>query len=321
MRTFCTAILFLSATPLLAQNTGPSHAFDYDSKAPLDIQEAGVEHRGGVAIHDISYASLKGGRVPAYLVVPEGKGPFAAVLWGHWYWQNSAFFNRKEFLEEAVALAHAGVVSLLPTGVGARPGHVDDPDELSDQQVANLVQQIMDMRRGADLLLARKDVDAQRFAYVGHSYDATVGAFLSGIDKRFQAFVLMAGGLSDELDLKTEEYKQFRQKYGPEKFDEKVAKRAWLDPGKFVSHAAPAIVFLQYGTHDAPFLSPERARQYAALVSEPKQFKLYDAPHALNAEARRDRIAFLCHQLKLKPLDPSLIAGIPDLPQPPDPTP
>ena len=321
MRTFCTAILFLSATPLLAQNTGPSHAFDYDSKAPLDIQEAGVEHRVGVAIHDISYASLKGGRAPAYLVVPEGKGPFAAVLWGHWYWQNSAFFNRKEFLEEAVALAHAGVVSLLPTGVGARPGHVDDPDELSDQQVADLVQQIMDMRRGADLLLARKDVDAQRFAYVGHSYDATVGAFLSGIDKRFQAFVLMAGGLSDELDLKTEEYKQFRQKYGPEKFDEKVAKRAWLDPGKFVSHAAPAIVFLQYGTHDAPFLSPERARQYAALVSEPKQFKLYDAPHALNAEARRDRIAFLCHQLKLKPLDPSLIAGIPDLPQPPDPTP
>ena len=321
MRSFFPAILLLSATSLLAQDNGPSSAFDYDSKAPLDIQEAGVEHRGKVAIHDISYASPKGGRVPAYLVVPEGKRPFGAVLWGHWYWQNSEFFNRKEFLEEAVALAHVGVVSLLPTGVGARPGHVDDPDELSDQQVADLVHQIMDMRRGADLLLARKDVDPQRFAYVGHSYDATVGAFLSGMDKRFKAFVLMAGGLSDELDLRTEGYKQFRQKYGPEKFDEKIAKRTWLDPGKFVSHAAPAIVFLQYGTHDAPFLSPERARQYAAVVSEPKQFKLYDAPHALNAEARRDRIAFLCQQLKLKPLDPSLIASIPDLPQPPDPAP
>jgi dienelactone hydrolase len=321
MRNLIAAIVFLSAASLFAQDAGSSHALDYDSKAPLDIQEAGVEHRGSVAIHDISYASPKGGRVPAYLVVPEGKGPFAAVLWGHWYWSNSAFFNRKEFLEEAVALAHAGVVSLLPTGVGARPGHVDDPDELSDQQVADLVHQIMDMRRGADLLLARKDVDPQRLAYVGHSYDATVGAFLSGIDRRFKAFVLMAGGLSDELDLKTQEYKQFRQKYGPEKFDEKIAKRAWLDPGKFVSHAAPAIVFLQYGTHDSPFLSPERARQYAALVSEPKQFKLYDAPHALNAEARRDRIAFLSDQLKLKPLDPSSIASVPDLPQPPDSTP
>ncbi len=321
MRTLVALILFLSAASLFAQDAGSSHALDYDSNAPLDIQEAGVEHRGSVAIHDISYASPKGGRVPAYLVVPEGKGPFAAVLWGHWYWSNSAFFNRKQFLEEAVALAHAGVVSLLPTGVGARPGHVDDPDELSDQQVVDLIHQIVDMRRGADLLLARKDVDPQRFAYVGHSYNATAGAFLSGIDKRFKAFVLMAGGLLDELDMKTEEYKQFRQKYGPEKFDEKIAKRAWLDPGKFVSHAAPAIVFLQYGTHDSPFLSPERARQYAANVSEPKQFKLYDAPHALNAEARRDRIAFLCHQLKLKPLDPSLIAGVPDLPQPPDPAP
>jgi dienelactone hydrolase len=320
MRTLFTAILFLSGTSLLAQDTGPSHALDYDSKAPLDIQEAGVEHRGNVAIHDISYASPKGGRVPAYLVIPEGKRPFAAVLWGHWYWPNSDFFNRKEFLDEAVALAHAGVISLLPTGPGARVGHVQDKDPLSDKQVTDLVQAIVDMRRGADLLLLRKDVDPNRLAYVGHSYNATVGGFLSGIDKRFNAFVLMAGGLSDEVDMKTEEFQQFRQKLGPEKVDAFTAKYAWTDPGKFASHAAPATVFLQYATQEK-FLTAERARQYAANVSEPKQFKLYDAPHALNAAARRDRIAFLSDQLKLKPLDPALIAGVPDLPQPPEPAP
>jgi hypothetical protein len=43
------------------------------------------------------------------------------------------------------------------------------------------------------------------------------------------------------------------------------------------------------------------------------------APHALNAEARRGRIAFLTEQLDLKPLDPKLVAAIPDLPQPPEP--
>jgi dienelactone hydrolase len=320
MRGFIATILFFAATSLLAQDTGPSREFDYDSKAPLDIQEAAVEHRGNVAIHDISYASPKGGRVPAYLVVPQGKGPFAAVLWGHWYWQNSAYFNRKEFLEEAVVLARAGVVSLLPTGPGARAGHVQDKDPLSDQQVAELVQAIVDMRRGADLLLARKDVGPQRLAYVGHSYNATAGGFLSGVDKRFKAFVLMAGGLSDEVDMKTEEFQQFRQKLGPEKVDVFTIKYAWTDPGKFVSHAAPATVFLQYATQEK-FLTAERARQYAALVSEPKQFKLYDAPHSLNAEARRDRIAFLSAQLKLKPIDPSLIAGVPELPQPPEPAP
>jgi len=312
------AFLFLFATSLLAQNTAPSHAFDYDSKAPLDTQEAGVEHRESVAIHDISYASPKGGRVPAYLVVPEGKGPFAAVIWGHWYWQNSEFFNRKEFLEEAVVLAHAGVVSLLPTGPGARGGHVQNKDPLSDQQVTELVQAVVDMRRGADLLLARKDIDPRRLAYVGHSYNATAGGFLSGIDKRFKAFVLMAGGLSDEVDMKSEDFQEFRKKMGPEKVDAFTAKYAWTDPGKFVSHAAPATVFLQYATQET-FLTAKRARQYAALVSEPKQLKLYDAPHALNAEARRDRIAFLSNQLNLKPLDASLIASIPDLPQPPEP--
>ena len=318
MRSFVVAIFFLSATSLLAQNASPSHAFDYDPKAPLDIREAGVEHRGNASIHDISYASPKGGRVPAYLVVPEGKGPFAAVLWGHWYWQNSEFFNRKEFLEEAVALAPSGVLSLLPTGPGARPGHVEDKDPLSDRQVADLVQSIVDMRRGADLLLARSDVDSKRLAYVGHSYDATVGGFLSGVDKRFKAFVLMAGGLSDEVDMQSEEFQQFRQKLGPEKVDTFVAKYAWTDPGKFVSRAAPATVFLQYASQEK-FLTVARARQYAALVSEPKQLKLYDAPHALNAEARRDRIAFLCLQLKVKPPDPARIANVPELPQPPEP--
>ena len=260
---------------------------------------------------------LKGGRVPVYLVVPSGKGPFAAVIWGHWYWGNSAMRNRKEFLDEAVALAPAGVVSLLTDGPVARPGHVEDQSLLSEKQAADLVQQIVDMRRGADLLLARSDVDPDRLAYVGHSYNATVGGFLSGIDKRFRAFVLMAGGLSDEIDMKSKEYQEYRQKFGPEKFDAFQAKYAWLDPGKFVSHATPAVVFLQYPSQE-DFLTPDRARAYGAIVSEPKRFQLYNAPHALNAEARRDRIGFLTEQLNLKPLAAGVIAGIPDLFQPPD---
>jgi dienelactone hydrolase len=318
MRTFTSLGFLLLASTLSAQEIQPSRAFDYDQNAPLDIQETSVEHRGDISVHDISYASPKGGRVPAYLVVPSGRGPFAAVLWGHWYWPNSEFFNRKEFLEEAVVLAQTGVVSLLPTGPGARPGHVQDRTPLNEQQVTDLIQAVVDLKRGADLLLARKDVDPQRLAYVGHSYHATAGGFLSGIDKRFRAFVLMAGGLSDEVDSKTEEYKHNRQKVGPEKVDAFVAKYGWLDPGKFVSHAAPATVFLQYATKE-DFLTPARAREYEALVSDPKKFKLYEAPHALNAEARRDRIAFLIEQLRLKGLSPDLIRGIPDLPQPPAP--
>jgi dienelactone hydrolase len=314
-----TAVLLLFSRSAFAQDPELVRHFDYDAKAPLGFKILGSEKRGEATVYDITYASPKGGVVPAYLVVPaRGKEPFAAVIWGHWYWTNSEMRNRKEFLDEAIALASAGVVSLLTDGPVARPGYVADNTPLSEKRSAEEVQQVIDMRRGADLLLTRKNVDPDRLAYVGHSYNASIGAILSGVDHRFKAFVLMAGPISDEVGYKTGAYEPFRQQVGPEKFDAFMASHAYLDQGKYVSHAAPATVFLQYATKE-DFLTPAVAREYEKIVSEPKRFKLYDAPHALNAEARRDRIAFLTEQLKLKPLPPKVVDSIPELYQPPRP--
>ena len=197
------------------------------------------------------------------------------------------------------------------------PGFVADKSPLNEQQVAVEVQQDINLRRGADLLLARDDVDPKRLAYVGHSCDAVAGAFLSGIDKRFKAFVLMAGGWPDDVFKKSPMWEQYRQKIGAEKFDAFQAKYSWTDTGKYVSHAAPASVFLQFAT-DEPFVtSVEMDKEYFAIVSEPKRMKIYEAPHALNAEATRDRIAFLAEQLLFKVPDPKAVAGIPVLVQPP----
>jgi dienelactone hydrolase len=314
------ALLIFHSSVLFAQDAELVRHFDYDAKAPLELKILGTEKRGEATVYDVTYASPKGGVVPAYLVVPaKGKGPFAAVVWGHWYWTNSEMRNRKQFLDEAVALAPAGVVSLLTDGPVARPGYVAENSPLDEKGAANKVQQVIDMLRGVDLLLTRKDVDPKRIAFVGHSYNASVGATLSGVDRRFKAFVLMAGSISDEVNIRTGGYEQFRQQVGPEKFDAYMASHAYLDEGKFVSHAAPATVFLQYATQE-PFLTPERAREYEKVVSQPKRLKIYEAPHALNAEARRDRIAFLTEQLNLKPLPAEVIDKIPELYQPPRPT-
>jgi cephalosporin-C deacetylase-like acetyl esterase len=313
--------LFVLASSAFAQKSDNPHAFDYDPKLPLETEDVGVDFRGPVGIYDLSYASPKGGRVTASLVLPPGKGPFAAVIWGHWCWPNSDFRNRKEFLNEAVALAPSGVVSLLIDFPIARPGYVPDKDSLSTKQVEETVQQVVDIRRAADLLLSRPFVDPKRLAYVGHSCGATAGGIVSGIDRRFHSFVLMAGGLSNEVILKTPEFQEFRQKAGAEKVDAFFAKYSWLDPGRFISRAAPATLLMQYATQEKSLLTPEVAKAMAALASEPKQFKLYEAPHALNAEARRDRIAFLVEQLQLRPPLPEVVAAIPDLPQPPEPKP
>ncbi len=314
---FLVGIVFVlfTGTIVFAQDPEGVRHFDYDKSAPIDLQILGTQKRGDVTVYDITYASPKGGVVPAYLVVPSGKGPFAAVIWGHWYWRNSEMRNRKQFLDEAVALAPTGVVSLMTDGPVARPGYVPNTTPLNEQQVAELVQQVVDMRRGLDLLVARKDVDPKRIAFVGHSYNASIGAILSGVDRRFKAFVLMAGTMSDEVDFRMGAYEEFRQKVGPEKFDAFLAKHSYTDQGKYVSHAAPAFVFLQYATKE-DFMTVDRAREYEKVVSEPKRFKIYEATHALNAEARRDRLVFLAEQLKLKAMSPHVMASIPELYQP-----
>ena len=310
------AILIVANVAALAQTAEAIDQFDYDKKAPLNIRHVGAEQRAKATIYDITYDSPKGGAVPAYLVVPKGRGPFAAVIWGHWYWADSAMRNRKEFLDEAIALAPAGVISLLTDGPVARPGYIAPKDPLDDRVALDFLQQVIDMQRGLDLLLLRREVDPKRIGYVGHSYNASIGALLSGLDRRFKAFVLMAGSTTDEVAQKTKGFQEFRQKVGPEKMDAYLAKYKFLDQGLYARQAAPAVVFLQFGSRDTG-TSPEEARQYADAVSEPKQFKMYDADHNLNAEARRDRIHFLVKELKLKPVPDSVIATVPNLYQPP----
>lgn len=313
-------LLLLAAGVLAAhaQDADLVRHFDYDQKAPLGIERIGVQRRAHATVYDFTYTSPKGGVVPAYLVVPKGRGPFAAIIWGHWCWQNSSLRNRRQFLDEALALAQSGVISLLTDHPIARPGHVETKDPLDELNVTVFLQQVIDMRRGVDLLTARRDIDPKRIAYVGHSCNASVGALLSGLDRRFKAFVLMAGSMSDEVNAQTKGYQDFRQKVGAEKLDALVAKYSYLDQGKYVSHAAPAVVFLQFANHEK-FLTPALTQKHAAIVSEPKVVKFYEAEHALNAEARRDRILFLIEQLKLKSLSDAQIGGIPNLYQPPDP--
>lgn len=327
MKTLASILLLLSSAAFLQESFEQlRHHWDYDERTPLDIKQNGVQVKDGIKISDISYASPVGSRgasvgpnggiVTAYLILPPGPGPFPAVIYGHWCMPGSDKKNRTEFLDEALVLARSGVVSLLPDHVSVHPGFVEDTTPLNQQQIEVQVQQVVNLRRGADLLLARKDVDGKRLAYVGHSCDASAGAFLGGLDKRFKAFVIMAGDISFEVDKETKFFQDYRQKVGPEKFDAYIEKYSWQDEGKYISHAASAAVFLQYATNE-PFLNGDIAKQYLEVVSEPKTLKIYDAPHALNAEATRDRVAFLADQLSFKLPDGKAISAIPVLAQPP----
>jgi hypothetical protein len=78
------------------------HLFDYDAKQPLDIHDKVIEEFSDGTLHEISYSSPKGGPVGAYLVVPKGKGPFAAgALRSLGQWHSRGIHSRSEDLRES----------------------------------------------------------------------------------------------------------------------------------------------------------------------------------------------------------------------------
>lgn len=282
-----------------------ARAFDYDAKAPLDLQERSVETVDGVEVHDLTYASPMGGRVPAYLLVPPGTGRHAGLLFMHW-----GQGNRSEFLAEGVAAARAGAACLLidapyhrdefqgPTGFASPAG-----------ERALFVQLVTDLRRGLDLLAARPDVDPARLGYVGHSLGATWGGALVGVDHRLRAAVLMGGlpSLTDPGHSYTDEFwAQFREQYGEEQIRTYQAVIAPLDPEHFVGHAAPTRLLFQFARHDR-FVSEAAAKAYAAAASLPREVRWYFTGHELNDQASlRDRAQWLSVQLRTRPIWPEL---------------
>ena len=88
----------------------PPGLFSYNRFAPLGFRDLGAvnDPKYPVRVHDISFASPKGGRVTGYLVIPPVKGRKPAIIYMH-----GAEGNRTEFLIPAGWMAARGVVEHL----------------------------------------------------------------------------------------------------------------------------------------------------------------------------------------------------------------
>jgi dienelactone hydrolase len=284
------------------------------------MRETDVHKRDKVRLIELNYAGASGDRVPAYLLIPPGGGPFPAIIWGHWLKKGSPLANKDEFLEEAVALARSGVVSLLIDAPQVRHEWVEakgdaGPLEAAKQQSEAAVHQVTDLRRGIDLLYGRPDVDRKRIAYVGHSWDAHVGAILAGVETRICCFVLMASGYADEEEAfaskDPERMAQIKQ-VGADNVHEYFREYAWDDPVYFLGHTDRESIFLQFASGDG--ISKETAQRYLdRFSSKDKKMEFYDAPHALNAVARLDRDRWLQKHLGIKKIDEKELEEIPQL--------
>jgi dienelactone hydrolase len=231
----------------------------------------------------VSYASVAPGRVDAFLVAPPGEGKFPGVIFVH-----PGPGNRYTFLEEAIQLARHRAVSLLidaPWSRGAAWGRtMGEPGHDLEEHLKTA----KDLRRAIDLLAARPEVDAERMAYVGHSFGALFGGILAGVDKRLNTCVLMAG-VGRFADVAALNMPQL-QGTALEHYGQVMAP---IDPLYYIQFAAPAPLLFQFGLQDHSF-ARDKFIEFAAAGSEPKAVKWYNADHYLpDPAARRHRLEWL----------------------------
>jgi dienelactone hydrolase len=293
--------IFLTVASAEPDLSKPVHLFDYDSRQSLDIHDKTVKDFNCGVIKNITYVSPSDGLVSAYEIVPKGKGPFAAVIFGHW-----GNGTRGEFIPEAKAYACAGVVSLLPDYRWERPrpwySEVDDFAH-PDLDRKTRINTVVEMRRAIDLLLTRTDVDPSRVGYVGHSFGAQWGAILTAVDRRIKVAVLMAGAAEEAdvwLQSDNPRLADLRASLPKDQLETYVKVLEDLNAINYIRHSQPIPLLLQFANFEQYFDRASMER-YAAAATEPKTVLFYDSAHDLNdPQAFKDRFDWLAKRLAFR---------------------
>lgn len=181
--------------------------FSYD-ETDLDARVESREKSQGEWVHErVSFdAAYDGERVLAHLFLPENVSPpFQTVVYfpgsaSTWLPSSEDIESYYEFTMFLSYLVRSGRAVLYPVyqGTFERGGpeymqlHVGTDSHAYAEYLTRIVQ---DVRRSVDYLETREDIDSERLAYYGMSWGGRLGAIVPAVEERFEASVLVAGGL------------------------------------------------------------------------------------------------------------------------------
>ncbi len=263
---------------------------NYNKDFPFIFRLIGKRSKDGIENQLLVTSSPFGYRRMAELIHPESKVPSAAILYVHWYEPEAPNSNRSQFVIEATEMAKRGAACLLIETMWSDPDFFLKRTQEDDLQ--NSIQQVVDIRRAMDFLLAQPGIDPGRFAYVGHDFGGMYGLLAGSLDKRPTHYVIMAA------TPRFPDWYLYAPKLEGEAREAFIRQMAEIDPITHVGNLSPAPILFQFSDDD--FHVPvERAEEFFAAAKEPKEIRWYQAGHGLNDEAMQERMIWLINSLSL----------------------
>lgn len=260
------------------------HSLGYLPALPLDVRFVSRRPTDGIIVSDLVFLAGEDQQRTAYLVKPEGDGPFPIILYVHWYEPEACDANRTQFLDEASELAQHGVMSLLIETMWSDREWFLKRTQAGDFDAS--VRQTIELRRAMDLLLSQPGAESSQFAYVGHDFGAMYGIVAGSVDARPTAYVLMAG---------TTRFPDWFLYYPQMEGDDRkefIKQMRALDPIEHIGKLSPTPILMQFGNSD-PHVPIERAQALSDAAGESAKTLIYNAGHALNEAAKQDRMEWL----------------------------
>jgi hypothetical protein len=175
-------------------------------KAPLNPRVTGGFQREGYRVENVIFESLPNYRVTANLYLPEGKGPFPAVLGVAGHSRNGKTSATYQHAWIGFAKRGYAVLAFDPAGQGERLMFHDADsgdsfvgigtgEHIAAGLPAMLIGQgfaryeIWDGIRAVDYLLTRPEIDPKRIAVAGNSGGGTQAAYLAVFEPRLAAAI------------------------------------------------------------------------------------------------------------------------------------
>lgn len=169
----------------------------YDAALPLDVQVTRTIQQDGYRIDCLHYQSRPGLRVTANLYVPNGNGPFPAVINMHGHWSQGHLAARVQM--RGHLLASEGYVVLIVDAFGSgercpEHGTYEYHGAMVGGALLQLGEtlmgaQVVDNMRGVDLLQSLPYVDPAQIGATGGSGGGNQTMWVSAMDDRIKASV------------------------------------------------------------------------------------------------------------------------------------